>query len=200
MSPRSSWALQRATALAAGVANLPAIGLRCAGRAHAGDLRSPRSRSLLPPERRRPGSSRGAISIVADGVRIDFLATPGAAEARQIAGAAQGAEQIGRALVCGTAPRPPGCSQPSRSAWIDDGARRATRGRAEAHSPTRPWAPVVPTLVSQAFHTGAPWASAPTVAAPLEVARGLFGGVGAAIALIAAAGGLLLDGSVQQAA
>jgi hypothetical protein len=39
------------------------------------------------------------IAIVADGVRIDFLATPGAAEARQIAGAAQGAEQIGRALV-----------------------------------------------------------------------------------------------------
>jgi mannosyltransferase len=52
-----------------------------------------------------------------------------------------------------------------------------------------PW---VPTLVSQALHTGAPWASAPTVAAPLEVARGLFGGVGAAIALIAAAGSGML--------
>jgi len=33
------------------------------------------------------------------GVRIEFLATPGEAEARQIEGRAQGAEQIGRALV-----------------------------------------------------------------------------------------------------
>jgi mannosyltransferase len=48
-----------------------------------------------------------------------------------------------------------------------------------------PW---LPTLVSQALHTGAPWASAPGVAAPLELARGVFGGVGPAIALLAAAG------------
>jgi mannosyltransferase len=48
-----------------------------------------------------------------------------------------------------------------------------------------PW---VPTLVSQALHTGAPWAVAPTVAAPLDLARGLLGGVGPAIALLAAAG------------
>jgi mannosyltransferase len=47
-----------------------------------------------------------------------------------------------------------------------------------------PW---VPTLVSQALNTGAPWASAPTVAAPLELARGLFGGIAPAIALVAAA-------------
>jgi hypothetical protein len=41
----------------------------------------------------------GGTAIVADGVRIDFLRTPGEAIARQIAGQAQGAEQIGRALV-----------------------------------------------------------------------------------------------------
>ncbi|MGH2948028.1 MAG: glycosyltransferase family 39 protein [Solirubrobacteraceae bacterium] len=50
------------------------------------------------------------------------------------------------------------------------------------------YVPWVPTLASQLAHTGAPWASAPTVAAPLELARGVFGGVGPAIALIAAAG------------
>jgi mannosyltransferase len=48
-----------------------------------------------------------------------------------------------------------------------------------------PW---VPTLIEQALHTGAPWASPPSVVAPLELARGLFGGVGPAIALVAAAG------------
>lgn len=45
-----------------------------------------------------------------------------------------------------------------------------------------PW---VPTLIDQALETGAPWASRPTVAAPLELARGLFGGPGTAIALLA---------------
>jgi mannosyltransferase len=45
-----------------------------------------------------------------------------------------------------------------------------------------PW---VPTLIGQAIETGAPWASPPTVAAPLELARGLFGGPGPAIALLA---------------
>src|SRR5918992_3259496 len=48
-----------------------------------------------------------------------------------------------------------------------------------------PW---LPTLASQALHTGAPWASAPSVAAPLELARGLFGGVAAAVAPVGAAG------------
>ena len=48
-----------------------------------------------------------------------------------------------------------------------------------------PW---LPTLVSQALHTGAPWAAPPDPAAPLEVVRGLFGGIAPAIALIAAAG------------
>jgi mannosyltransferase len=48
-----------------------------------------------------------------------------------------------------------------------------------------PW---VPTLISQALHTGAPWASAPSAVAPLELARGLFGGVAPAVALVAAAG------------
>jgi hypothetical protein len=48
-----------------------------------------------------------------------------------------------------------------------------------------PW---LPTLVSQALHTGAPWASTPSPAAPLELARGLFGGVAPAVALVGAAG------------
>lgn len=39
------------------------------------------------------------VAILAERVRIDFAVTPGQAEARQIAGQAQGAEQIGRALV-----------------------------------------------------------------------------------------------------
>jgi hypothetical protein len=38
-------------------------------------------------------------TVEAAGVRIEFLATPGQAEARQIEGLAQGAEQIGRALL-----------------------------------------------------------------------------------------------------
>ena len=41
----------------------------------------------------------GGTAIVAGGVRVDFLRTPGEATARQIAGRTQGAEQIGRALV-----------------------------------------------------------------------------------------------------
>jgi hypothetical protein len=45
------------------------------------------------------------IAVLADRVRIEFLRTPGEAEARQVAGQAQGAEQIGRALVwVGAAP------------------------------------------------------------------------------------------------
>jgi hypothetical protein len=38
-------------------------------------------------------------AVDASGVRIEFLSTPGQAEARQIEGRAQGAEQIGRALI-----------------------------------------------------------------------------------------------------
>ena len=41
----------------------------------------------------------GPGDIVAGGVRIEFMSTSGAAVARAIAGDAQGAEQIGRALI-----------------------------------------------------------------------------------------------------
>jgi hypothetical protein len=99
MSPPSSWALRCAVALAAGMACLPAAG--CS----APDKRSPGTYDPRVPVlsclrdagiAARPVEPR---AIAADGVRIDFLATPGEAVARQIAGAAQGAEQIGRALV-----------------------------------------------------------------------------------------------------
>jgi hypothetical protein len=99
MSPRSSWALRRAAALVAGVAALPAVGCDAPDERTPGtyDPRVPVVSCLrdagVQARRVEP------IAIVADRVRIDFLATPGAAEARQIAGAAQGAEQIGRALV-----------------------------------------------------------------------------------------------------
>jgi hypothetical protein len=46
-----------------------------------------------------PARLAGRSAVDAEGVRIDFLATPGEAEARQIQGRAQGAEQIGRALI-----------------------------------------------------------------------------------------------------
>jgi hypothetical protein len=47
----------------------------------------------------------GPVDVVADGVRIEFMSTSGAAVARTIAGDAQGAEQIGRALIwVGAAP------------------------------------------------------------------------------------------------
>jgi hypothetical protein len=46
-----------------------------------------------------PAHRRGDATVVARDVRIDFFATPGEAEALQLAGRAQGAEQIGRALV-----------------------------------------------------------------------------------------------------
>jgi mannosyltransferase len=69
---------------------------------------------------------------------------------------------------------------PDRRALVRDGAL-AFGGAAVLYLP---W---VPTLVGQALETGAPWASPPTVAAPLELARGLFGGPGPAIALVVAA-------------
>jgi hypothetical protein len=99
MSPRSSWALRRAAALVAGVAALPAVGCDAPDKRTPGtyDPRLPVVSCLRDAgvQARRVAP----IAIVADGVRIDFLTTPGAAEARQIAGVAQGAEQIGRALV-----------------------------------------------------------------------------------------------------
>jgi mannosyltransferase len=48
-----------------------------------------------------------------------------------------------------------------------------------------PW---LPTFVGQAMDTGAPWATRPGVPALLQVATGLFGGPGPAVALIGAAG------------
>jgi mannosyltransferase len=48
-----------------------------------------------------------------------------------------------------------------------------------------PW---LPTLVGQAMETGAPWATRPGVTAPLQIATGLFGGAGPAVALLGIAG------------
>jgi MFS family permease len=48
-----------------------------------------------------------------------------------------------------------------------------------------PW---LPTLVGQAAETGAPWASRPSVSAPLGIANGLFGGAGPTIALLVGSG------------
>lgn len=96
---RTRFAVIAAAALVAGVAAVPAVGCDAPDERTPGvyDPRVPVVSCLrdagVPARRVQP------IAIVADGVRIDFLATPGAAEARQIAGAAQGAEQIGRALV-----------------------------------------------------------------------------------------------------
>lgn len=50
------------------------------------------------------------------------------------------------------------------------------------------YAPWLPTLLGQAAETGAPWASRPSVAAPLGIANGLFGGAGPTIGLIVGAG------------
>jgi hypothetical protein len=98
MSPRSS-ALRRAAALAAGLAALP---LAACG---APDERTPGSYDPRVPvvscleDAGVPVRNSGRGAIVAASVRVDFLTTPGEAEARQISGRAQGAEQIGRALV-----------------------------------------------------------------------------------------------------
>jgi hypothetical protein len=89
----------RRAALAAGVAALFVAG--CG----APDERAPGSYDPRVPvvsclrDEGVPARRVEPIAVAAEGVRIDFLATPGAAEARQIAGEAQGAEQIGRALV-----------------------------------------------------------------------------------------------------
>lgn len=99
MSLRSSSALRRAATLAAGLATLPFAACGAPDERSRGDY-DPRVpvvsclREHDVPARRVEG-----IAILAERVRIDFMATPGQAEARQIAGQAQGAEQIGRALV-----------------------------------------------------------------------------------------------------
>jgi hypothetical protein len=99
MSPGSSWALRCVAAFVAGVCCVPAAGCSAPDERAPGtyDPRVPVVSCLRDAGvAARPVDPR---AVVADGVRIDFLTTPGEAEARQIAGAAQGAEQIGRALV-----------------------------------------------------------------------------------------------------
>jgi hypothetical protein len=95
----SSPAVRRAAALLAGAAIVPAVGCRAPDERAPG-VYDPRLSVVsclqdagVPAKRVEP------IAVDAAGVRIDFLATPGEAEARQIAGEAQGAEQVGRALV-----------------------------------------------------------------------------------------------------
>jgi hypothetical protein len=46
-----------------------------------------------------PARNAGPTTVAVRGVRVEFRTTPGEAEALQIRGRAQGAEQIGRALV-----------------------------------------------------------------------------------------------------
>jgi hypothetical protein len=95
MSLRSSWALR----LVAGLAGVGLAGCGAPDERSRGDY-DPRVpvvsclREHGVPARRDEG-----IAILTERVQIDFMATPGEAEARQIAGRAQGAEQIGRALV-----------------------------------------------------------------------------------------------------
>jgi hypothetical protein len=99
MCSMSSSAVRRAAALLAGAAIVPAVGCRAPDERAPG-VYDPRLSVVsclqdagVPAKRVEP------IAVDAAGVRIDFLATPGEAEARQIAGEAQGAEQVGRALV-----------------------------------------------------------------------------------------------------
>jgi hypothetical protein len=99
MSPPSSSALRRAAAVAVGLALLPAAACGAPDERSRGDYdpREPVVSCLR--DARVPATLAGRDAVLAQGVRIEFLATPGAAEARQVAGRAQGAEQIGRALV-----------------------------------------------------------------------------------------------------
>jgi hypothetical protein len=95
MSPRSTLALGCAAAMAAGsVAGCGAPDQRDPG---SYDPRVPVV-DCLRGERVEAGLL-GRDAVRAGGVRIQFLATPGEAEGRQISGGAQGAEQIGRALI-----------------------------------------------------------------------------------------------------
>jgi hypothetical protein len=99
MSPPSSSALRRVGALSAGLALLPAAGCGAPDERARGsyDPRVPVLACLR--DEGVPAGLAGRSTLVAQGVRIEFLATPGDAEARQISGRAQGAEQIGRALI-----------------------------------------------------------------------------------------------------
>jgi hypothetical protein len=99
MSPPSSSALRRAAALVASLALLSPAGCGAPDERNRGsyDPRVPIVACLR--DESVPGRLAGRRAVVAEGVRIEFLATPGAAEARQISGHAQGAEQIGRALI-----------------------------------------------------------------------------------------------------
>lgn len=99
MSPTSSSALRQAVALAAGLAVLAAAGCRAPDERDRGayDPREPVVSCLRGDG--VPAALDGGMAVLAGDVRIEFLATPGTAEARQIEGRAQGAEQIGRALL-----------------------------------------------------------------------------------------------------
>ena len=98
MSSRSS-ALGRAAALVAGLAMLPLAACGAPDERTAGSY-DPRVPVVSCLENAGiPARTSDRVAVVAASVRIDFLVTPGAAEARQISARAQGAEQIGRALV-----------------------------------------------------------------------------------------------------
>ena len=70
---------------------------------------------------------------------------------------------------------------PDRRALLRDGAL-AFGGAALLYAP---W---LPTLVGQAMETGAPWATPPSAAAPVQVLLALFGGAAATVLLLAGAG------------
>ena len=57
------------------------------------------------------------------------------------------------------------------------------------------YVPWLPTLASQAAHTGAPWSNRPRFGVPIQIAKGLLGGAGPALALLLG-GGLGLRGLV----
>jgi hypothetical protein len=98
MSPRFSRALRRTISLSALLAlTLAACGAPDERKRGTYDPRIPVAACL----RDEGVSARpvGSTAIEVKGVRIDFLVTPGQAEALQIQGRAQDAEQIGRALI-----------------------------------------------------------------------------------------------------
>jgi hypothetical protein len=99
MRARYSRAPRRGAALGAAFASLLAAGCAAPDERDRGtyDPRGPVVECLRDDG--VPARLAGRAAIDAEGVRIDFLATPGEAEARQIQGRAQGAEQIGRALI-----------------------------------------------------------------------------------------------------
>src|SRR5919106_1208984 len=99
MSPPSSSVRRRVAALAAGLALMLAAGCGAPDERERGsyDPRVPVVACLR--DEAVPARLAGRGAVVAQGVRIDFLATPGAAEALQISGRAHGAEQVGRALI-----------------------------------------------------------------------------------------------------